>query len=49
VVIGKSDKALTWMTFAGVASLIGTEVGRRMMKNLASRPGPAQGIGAHTD
>jgi hypothetical protein len=39
MVIGKSDKALTWMTFAGVASLIGTEVGRRMAKVLARRSG----------
>jgi hypothetical protein len=39
MVIGKSDKALTWMTFAGVASLIGTEVGRRMTKSLARRSG----------
>jgi hypothetical protein len=39
VVIGKSDRALTWMTFAGVASLIGTEVGRRMTKALARRAG----------
>ncbi|HEX8467098.1 MAG TPA: hypothetical protein VF620_04760 [Allosphingosinicella sp.] len=41
VVIGKSDKALSWMnsagTFAGVASLIGTELGRRMAKALARR------------
>jgi hypothetical protein len=37
LIIGKSDKALTWMTFAGVASLIGTEVGRRMTLNLARR------------
>ncbi|HLL29733.1 MAG TPA: hypothetical protein VK403_01935 [Allosphingosinicella sp.] len=37
VVIGRSDRALTWMTFAGVASLIGTEVGRRMTKALARR------------
>ena len=37
IVIGKSDKALTWMTFAGVASLIGTELGRRMAKALARR------------
>ena len=38
-VIGKSDRALTWMTFAGVASLIGTEVGRRMTRSLARRSG----------
>lgn len=36
-VIGKSDRALTWLTFAGVASLIGTEIGRRMAKALALR------------
>ena len=39
IVIGKSHKALTWMTFAGVASLIGTEMGRRMAKALAGRSG----------
>lgn len=37
MVIGKSDRALTWMTFAGVASLIGTEIGRRMANGLARR------------
>lgn len=37
MVIGKTDRALTWMTFAGLASLIGTEVGRRMAKALAGR------------
>ncbi|MGZ8286240.1 MAG: hypothetical protein ACXW27_15980 [Allosphingosinicella sp.] len=37
MVVGKSDRALTWMTFAGVASLIGTEMGRRMAKALAVR------------
>lgn len=37
MVIGKSDRALTWMTFAGVASLIGTEIGRRMARGLARR------------
>jgi hypothetical protein len=39
IVLGKSDQALTWMTFAGVASLIGTEVGRRMTMALARRSG----------
>jgi preprotein translocase subunit SecG len=39
MVIGRSDRALTWMTFAGVASLIGTEVGRRMARALARRSG----------
>lgn len=37
MVVGKSDRALTWMTFAGVASLIGTEMGRRIAKGLARR------------
>jgi sugar phosphate permease len=37
VAIGESDRALTWMTFAAVASLIGTEIGRRMTKALARR------------
>lgn len=46
MVIGKSDRALTWMTFAGVASLIGTEIGRRMAKSLARRPGSGDGVGA---
>ena len=47
MVIGKSDRALTWMTFAGLASLIGTEVGRRMAKALAGRSGAGGGVGAH--
>jgi hypothetical protein len=46
--IGKSDRALTWMTFAGVASLIGTEMGRRMTKGLARRSASAQGEGVHS-
>ena len=37
MVIGKSDSALTWLTFAGVASLIGTEAGRRIAKSMARR------------
>jgi hypothetical protein len=44
MVIGKSDQALTWLTFAGLASLIGTEVGRRMAKALARRPAQADRI-----
>jgi hypothetical protein len=40
MVIGKSDRALTWMTFAGVASLAGTEIGRRIMRALARRSIP---------
>ncbi|HEX8124800.1 MAG TPA: hypothetical protein VF548_04390 [Allosphingosinicella sp.] len=46
IVIGKSDKALTWMTFAGVASLVGTEMGRRMAKALARRSAPHEGAGS---
>ncbi len=45
MVIGQSDRALTWMTFAGLASLIGTEVGRRMAKALAGRSGAGDGVG----
>jgi hypothetical protein len=37
IAIGKSDRALTWLTFAGIASLVGTEAGRRMAKALARR------------
>lgn len=44
MIIGKSDKALTLMTFAGIASLVGTEVGRRMTKGLARRSG--EGVAA---
>ncbi len=44
MIIGESDRALSWMTFAGIASLIGTEVGRRMAKSLALRPGSRDGF-----
>ncbi len=44
--IGQTDRALTWMTFAGVASLIGTEVGRRMAKALARRSSLEDGVGS---
>jgi len=40
--IGKADRALTWMTYAGLASLIGTEIGRRMAKGLESRAAEAR-------
>ena len=39
LVIGKSDRALTWTTYAGLAALVGTEVGRRIAKGLFRRPG----------
>ena len=48
IATGKSDAALTWMTFAGVASLIGTEMGRRMAKALARRSPLADGDGVHS-
>jgi membrane protease YdiL (CAAX protease family) len=35
---GKSGRAMTWTTGAGVAALIGTEVGRRIAKALFGRP-----------
>jgi hypothetical protein len=37
---GKSGRALNWTTYAGVAALIGTELGRRIAKGLFARPGP---------
>ena len=46
MVIGKSDRALTWMTFAGLASLIGIEVGRRMAKAHSRR---SDGLSARRD
>ncbi|HEX8642665.1 MAG TPA: hypothetical protein VF702_01985 [Allosphingosinicella sp.] len=46
IAIGKSEGALTWMTFAGVASLIGTEMGRRMTRGLARR---SEGAGSLRD
>ena len=36
---GKSSRTLTWTTYAGVAALVGTEVGRRMAKGLFRRSG----------
>ncbi|HYW14771.1 MAG TPA: hypothetical protein VE891_01275 [Allosphingosinicella sp.] len=45
MITGKSDRALTWMIFAAVSSLIGTEIGRRMTKRLARRSGD-DGAGA---
>jgi hypothetical protein len=40
LVTGKSDRALNWTTYAGVAALIGTEVGRRIAKGLFGKSGP---------
>ena len=45
VATGKSARALTWMTYAGVAALVGTEVGRRIARGLFGRTGP-EGVGA---
>lgn len=49
LVIGESHRALSWMTFAGIASLLGTELGRRMAKSLAHRSHPRNGIGSRPD
>jgi hypothetical protein len=38
VATGKSGRALNWTTYAGVAALIGTELGRRIAKGLLARP-----------
>jgi sugar phosphate permease len=37
LVIGKSHRAMTWTTYAGIAALVGTEVGRRIAKALLGR------------
>jgi sugar phosphate permease len=46
VATGKSDRALNWTTYAGVAALIGTEAGRRLGRGLFGRPGSGEGVGA---
>lgn len=46
LVTGKSDRALTWTTYGGIAALIGTELGRRIAKAMARRPGSADGAGS---
>jgi sugar phosphate permease len=38
VVTGKSSRALNWTTYAGVAGLVGTEIGRRIARGLFRRP-----------
>ena len=43
---GKSGRALTWTTYAGVAALVGTEVGRRIAKGLLGRSGPEDVAGS---
>ncbi|MFL6845381.1 MAG: hypothetical protein ACJ8ER_10935 [Allosphingosinicella sp.] len=42
---GKSGRALTWTTYAGVAALIGTELGRRIARGLFGRP-PREDVGS---
>jgi membrane protease YdiL (CAAX protease family) len=37
LVTGKAGKAMTWATYAGVAALVGTEIGRRLAKGLFGR------------
>jgi sugar phosphate permease len=46
VATGKSGRALTWTTYAGVAALIGTEVGRRIAKGLFARSTPDEAAGS---
>lgn len=43
LVTGKSDAALTWTTYGGIAALIGTELGRRIARGLFRRP---EGVGS---
>jgi sugar phosphate permease len=43
---GKSGRALTWTTYAGLAALVGTEVGRRLAKGLFGRSGPQDVAGS---
>ena len=45
---GKSGRALNWTTYAGLAALIGTEIGRRIAKALADRSASAEGPGTRT-
>ena len=42
---GKSSSALNWTTYAGIAALLGTEVGRRIAKGLF-RPSGAGDVAA---
>lgn len=39
---GKAGQAMTWTTYAGIAALLGTEIGRRMAKALFGRPSPGE-------
>ena len=38
LVTGKSERALTWTTYGGLAALVGTELGRRIAKASFDRP-----------
>ncbi|HEX8263762.1 MAG TPA: hypothetical protein VF547_12905 [Allosphingosinicella sp.] len=38
LVTGRSGRALNWTTYAGLAALLGTEVGRRLARGLFRRP-----------
>ena len=37
LVIGKSERALNWTTYSGIAGLVGTEAGRRIASGLFRR------------
>ena len=45
MVTGKSGRASTWTTYAGIAGLIGTEMGRRIARSLFGGPGPEDAVG----
>ncbi|MEA3064282.1 MAG: hypothetical protein QOJ27_721 [Sphingomonadales bacterium] len=49
LVTGKSGRGLNWTTYAGIAALIGTEVGRRIAKALLGRPRPDELAAPLTD
>ena len=45
-VTGKSGRALNWTTYAGVAGLVGTELGRRIAKGLFRPSAARDAVGA---
>ncbi|HYE27677.1 MAG TPA: hypothetical protein VEA61_05530 [Allosphingosinicella sp.] len=46
IATGKSHRALTWTTYAGLAGLVGTEAGRRIATRLLGRSAPGEAAGA---
>lgn len=43
LITGKSDRALNWTTYGGLAALVGTELGRRIAKSLFRRSASDEG------